>query len=80
MGEKRLELVHESVTRSIIGAFYYVFNCLGFGFLESVYAAALTRVLRARGHLVEREVPIDIWFEDEIIVGLLLYFAQVPCS
>ena len=67
MAETRRELVHESVTRSIIGAFYYVFNYLGFGFLESVYAAALTKVLRARGHVVEREVPVDVWFEAEII-------------
>ena len=67
MDETKRELVHESVTRSIIGAFYYVFNCLGFGFLESVYAAALTKVLRARGHVVEREVGVDVWFEDEVI-------------
>jgi GxxExxY protein len=67
MSVNKVDLVHESVTRSIIGAFYYVFNYLGFGFLESVYAAALTKVLRARGHLVEREVLVEVWFEDEII-------------
>lgn len=66
MGEKR-ELVHQAITSSIIGCFYYVFNYLGYGFLETVYAAALTKVLRARGHQVQREVPVDVWFEDEII-------------
>jgi GxxExxY protein len=67
MSENKNELVHEDVTGSIIGAFYYVYNYLGFGFLESVYAAALTKVLRARGHLVEREVAVEVWFEDEVI-------------
>lgn len=66
MNEKK-ELVHEAITRSIIGAFYDVFNYLGVGFLESVYAAALTKVLRSRGHLVQREVAVDVWYEDEVI-------------
>ena len=66
MNEKK-ELVHEATTRSIIGAFYDVFNYLGVGFLESVYAAALTKVLRSRGHLVQREVAVDVWYEDEVI-------------
>lgn len=64
---KTVDLVHEPITRAIIGAFYYVFNKLGSGLLESVYAAALTKVLRARGHLVEREVPVEVWFEGEPI-------------
>lgn len=65
--EKKVTLIHESTTRSIIGAFYYVFNELGSGLLETVYAAALTKVLRARAHLVEREVPVEVWFEGEPI-------------
>lgn len=67
MNEKKRELVHQETTSSIIGAFYYAFNRLGIGFLESVYAAALTKVLRSRGHTVQREVPVDVWFEDEVI-------------
>jgi GxxExxY protein len=35
--------------------------------LESVYSAALTKVLRDRGHKVDREVPIRVWFEGEPI-------------
>jgi GxxExxY protein len=65
--EKKVHLLHEPITRSSIGAFYYVFNKLGSGLLESVYAAALTKVLRARGHIVEREVPVEVWFEGEPI-------------
>lgn len=48
MSVKESNLMHEATTRSIIGSFYYVFNYLGPGFLESVYAAALTKVLRRK--------------------------------
>jgi GxxExxY protein len=51
------------LTRSIIGAFYEVYNTLGFGLLESVYALALVYELRARGHSVEREVWTDVFYK-----------------
>ena len=60
-------LAEEAITRSIIGAFFEVYNTLGFGFLESVYAEALARELRRRGHRVEREVMVRIWYKGEII-------------
>ena len=37
----RSELMEESLTRSVIGAFFEVYNTLGFGFLEHVYVRAL---------------------------------------
>jgi len=42
-------LVDEALTREVIGAFYTVYNTLGHGFLESVYARALYIELRRRG-------------------------------
>lgn len=41
-----MPLLHEELTRSIIGAFYNVYNALGHGFLESVYASALSTELQ----------------------------------
>jgi GxxExxY protein len=64
-GMKRRTLIQEELTRSVIGAFYEVFNTLGFGFLEHVYAAALERELRARGHRVGREVSVIIYFKGD---------------
>jgi GxxExxY protein len=60
-------LVDEQLTHSVIGAFYDVYNTLGFGFLELVYMSALERELRARGHSVGREVYVPVIYKgDEI--------------
>ena len=55
-------LVQETVTRQILGAFYDVYNGLGYGFLEAVYANALVIELRRRAQRVEREVPISVYY------------------
>lgn len=60
-------LADEALTRSIIAAFFDVYNTLGYGFLESVYAEALARELRRRGHRVEREVSVKVWFKGQLI-------------
>jgi len=57
------ELLHGDVTRRVIGAFYYVYNRLGHGFLESVYQKALANTLERTGTRVRREVPITVEFE-----------------
>ena len=64
---KTVGLAEEAVTRAIIGAFFEVYNALGYGFLESVYSEALARELRRLGHHVEREVMVRIWYRGEVI-------------
>lgn len=49
----------------VIGAFYETYNVLGFGFLESVYSAALARELRTRGMRVQQECPIQVIYKGE---------------
>jgi GxxExxY protein len=58
-------LLHEKITRTIIGAFFEVYNKLGPGYLESVYAAAMERALKRRGLNVEREVRVLVYLDDE---------------
>ncbi|HYW30963.1 MAG TPA: GxxExxY protein [Gemmatimonas sp.] len=41
-----MPVLHEALTHAIIGAFYRVYNTLGYGFLESVYASAMHVELR----------------------------------
>jgi GxxExxY protein len=61
----RIELIHEGLTRSVIGAFLEVSRTLGFGFLEHVYVASLARELHDRGHDVGREVSVPIFYKGE---------------
>ena len=58
-------LLEERLTHSVIGAFYQVYNAFGFGFLEHVYTLALERELRARGHMVGREVYVPVYYKGE---------------
>jgi GxxExxY protein len=58
-------LIEETLTGSVIGAFYEVYNTLGFGFLEHIYVMALERELIARGHSVGREVAIRVRYKGE---------------
>lgn len=77
-------LIEEALTRSVIGAFYEVYNTLGFGFLEHLYVMALERELLARGHQVARQVWVRVAYKgDELgiqridmIVDQKLIFAQ----
>lgn len=57
------KLLHEPITRSIIGAFYEVYSSLGFGFLERVYVKALELELRDAGHEVAREVCVPVFYK-----------------
>jgi len=61
----QIKLLHEPLTRAIIGAFYEVYNTLGFGFLEHIYVMALERELRSRGHMVRREVSFSVIYKGE---------------
>jgi GxxExxY protein len=57
------DLEHHELTYSIIGAFYRVSKKLGFGYLESMYVAALEHELRKRGHNVQREFAVRVYYD-----------------
>src|ERR1700716_3783901 len=61
----RHELVEEQLTGSVIGAFFEVYNNLGYGFLEHVYVMALERELIARKHRVAREVAVQVFYKGD---------------
>ena len=63
----RQDLIEKELTGSVISAFYYVYNQLGYGFLEKISSEALARTLRKLGHTVEREVMLPIYFDCEVI-------------
>jgi GxxExxY protein len=59
----RQTLLEEALTHAIIGAFYEVYNTLGFGFLEHIYVMAMERELIARGHRVSRELAVLVKYK-----------------
>jgi GxxExxY protein len=60
-------LSEEACTRSIISAFFEVYNVFGFGLLESAYREALALELEQRGHVVAREVSIRVFYKGQPI-------------
>lgn len=58
-----LGLYLADLTESAIGAFYEVYNTLGYGFLEKVYVNALQYELRLRGHNVARQVSVAVMYK-----------------
>jgi GxxExxY protein len=59
------ELLEERLTHSVIGAFFEVYNTLGYGFREYIYVLALERELLRRGHNVGREVAVMVYYGGE---------------
>jgi GxxExxY protein len=57
----------EEITHEIIGAAYQVYKGLGFGFLESVYRKALIIELTKRKLKVEEEMPLEVYYEDQVV-------------
>ena len=60
-------LIHEELSRAVIGAFYDCYNELGFGFLEQIYAAALELELQERGYRVEREARVPVTYKSRVL-------------
>ena len=55
------------MTEKVIGAFYEVYNVLGFGFLEKVYEAALAVEFSRRGLKFGRQFPIEVCYKGEVV-------------
>ena len=60
-------MVHEELTEEIIGAFYEVYNSLGYGFLEQVYQNALYKELKRIGLRCEPQKEIKVYYKDELV-------------
>lgn len=65
MRESGSRLLAGETTGAIIGSFLDVRRTLGFGFRERIYALAMERDLVAKGHRVDREVPVVVYFRGE---------------
>ena len=65
---------HTGITKEIIGAFYSVYNSLGYGFLEKVYENALFIELKSLGLSVTKQERLKVYYENEEVGE---YFADM---
>lgn len=63
-----MELLHEEITKQIIGAAFEVYRVLGYGFLEKVYQRAMKVELESRGLKADLESKIKVIFKG-LVVG-----------
>ena len=69
-----MDILHKELTDKIIDAFYDVYDELGYGYLEKVYQNSLYLELTERGHKVEAQKEIKIYYRGRE-VGL--YYADM---
>ncbi len=67
-------MLYEELTSKIIGAYFKVYNTLGYGFLEKVYENSLKIELMKLGFKVEQQKNIKVFY-DGFDVGE--YFADL---
>ncbi len=65
---------HTEVTERVIGAFYDVYNALGYGFLEAVYERALAIELEKLGLHVVPQARIQVSYAGQVVGD---YFADL---
>lgn len=65
----RGDLLEAKRVHSIIGAFWAVYNYFGYGLSERVYSGALVCELHDRGHVVERELSIEVQYKGRRVAG-----------
>ena len=66
-----MSLIHEELSRKIIGAAMKVLNTLKPGLDERIYENALVLELRAAGHIVEQQRQFPVTYRD-VNVGTLI--------
>lgn len=64
-------MIHENITRDIIGSGIAVLNELRPGLDEKLYENALAIELRARGHRVEQQREFPVYFRDHLVGRLI---------
>lgn len=77
------DIIERELSNRVIGAFYDVYNKLGYGFLESVYQAAFGRELARRGFHIATEVKTDVYYDGEPVGAFridLLVESRLVCE
>jgi len=65
--QREAVILHEDISKKIIGSFYDTYNELGHGFLESVYGGALAVALTEAGIPFVREQKIQVCYQGRVV-------------
>lgn len=60
-------MLYQPVTEMIIGAYYKVYNALGYGFLEKVYENAMAIELAEKGFEVAQQQEITVYYQKAVV-------------
>ena len=60
-------LLHKSITDTILKVYFEVYNELGHGFLEKVYQNAMYFELKSLGYKVEAQKQIKVYFKSQLV-------------
>ncbi|MFZ4105316.1 GxxExxY protein [Flavobacterium sp.] len=60
-------LLHRSITDTILKVYYDVYIELGYGFLEKVYQNAMYFELKTLGYKVEAQKQIKVYFKEQLV-------------
>lgn len=60
-------MLYQPVTEMIIGAYYKVYNYLGYGFLEKVYENAMVLELVEQGFKVAQQQSITVYYRGTVV-------------
>jgi GxxExxY protein len=63
----RRVIIEKDISHVIVGCFFDVYNELGYGFMELLYARALEITMQQRGLRVDREYPVAVSFRGQQI-------------
>lgn len=61
------DLFEGALSRSVIGAFFEVYNEMGHGFTEILHAKGMQAELQWRGHSVAREVCVPVYLKGWVL-------------
>lgn len=67
-------MLYQGLTDMILGAYYRVYNSLGYGFLEKVYENALVMELNDAGFHASQQQQINVYYKGAVVGD---YFADL---
>ena len=62
-----MSYLYSNITEKIIGAFYNVYNTLGYGFLEKIYENAMEIELEKMGLDFHKQKKIQVFYNNKVI-------------